>query len=63
LNKREKQIVDLVRQAKLNKEIACEAGLTEGTVKVYLDNIFKKTGARNRVDLAVKAERQVRSIW
>ena len=50
---REKQIVDLVSQAKLNKEIAYELHLTEGTIKEYLFKIFRKLGAKNRTDLAV----------
>src|SRR4029077_16880560 len=37
---REKQIVDLVSQAKLNKEIAYELHLSEGTIKEYLFQIF-----------------------
>jgi DNA-binding NarL/FixJ family response regulator len=57
LSKKEKEIIEQVRQAKLNKEIAYEVGLTQGTVKEYLFRIFKETGARNRVDLALKAER------
>jgi DNA-binding CsgD family transcriptional regulator len=52
---REKQIVDLVSQAKLNKEIAYELHLTEGTIKEYLFKIFRKLGAKNRTDLAVWA--------
>jgi DNA-binding NarL/FixJ family response regulator len=50
---REKQIVDLVSQAKLNKEIAYELHLSEGTIKEYLFQIFRKLGVKNRTDLAV----------
>jgi len=39
----------------LNKEIAYELHLTEGTVKEYLNRIFRKVGATNRTDLAVWA--------
>ena len=55
LSLREKQIIDLVRQAKANKEIAYELHLTEGTVKEYLNRIFKKLGARNRTEVAIWA--------
>jgi DNA-binding NarL/FixJ family response regulator len=55
LSLREKQIIDLVRQAMANKEIAYRLHLTEGTVKEYLNRIFKKLGARNRTEVAVWA--------
>ena len=50
---REKQIVDLVRQAKLNKEIAYDLHLSEGTIKEYLNKIFRKLAVKNRTELAV----------
>lgn len=55
LSFREKQIVDLICKGKLNKEIAYELHLTEGTVKEYLNRIFRKMGATNRTELAVWA--------
>jgi DNA-binding CsgD family transcriptional regulator len=55
LSFRERQIVNLVAQAKLNKEIAHELHLTEGTIKEYLNRIFKKVGTSNRTELAVWA--------
>jgi DNA-binding NarL/FixJ family response regulator len=55
LSFREKQVVKLVSQAKLNKEIAYELHLTEGTVKEYLNRIFRKLGKSNRTELAVWA--------
>ena len=50
---RERQVIQLVSQAKLNKEIAFELHLTEGTIKEYLHRIFRKVGVRNRTDLAL----------
>ena len=55
LNFRETQVVGLVSQAKLNKEIAYELHLTEGTIKEYLHRIFRKLGTSNRTELAVWA--------
>jgi len=55
LSFREKQVVGLVAQAKLNKEIAFELHLTEGTIKEYLNRIFRKLGITNRTELAVWA--------
>ena len=53
LTLREKQIVDLVSRAKLNKEIAYQLHLSEGTIKEYLNKIFRKLGLKNRTELAV----------
>src|SRR5208283_6124721 len=53
LSLRERQVVNLICKAKLNKEIAHELHLTEGTVKEYLNRIFRKVGATNRTELAV----------
>jgi DNA-binding CsgD family transcriptional regulator len=55
LSLREKQVVDLICKGKLNKEIAYELHLTEGTVKEYLNRIFRKVGSSNRTELAVWA--------
>lgn len=55
LSFREKQVVGLVSQAKLNKEIAFELHLTEGTIKEYLNRIFRKLEITNRTELAVWA--------
>lgn len=55
LTLREKQVIELVRQAKANKEIAFELHLTEGTIKEYLNRIFRKLGVKNRTELAVWA--------
>jgi two-component system, NarL family, nitrate/nitrite response regulator NarL len=59
LSFREKQVVDLVSQSKLNKEIAHELHLAEGTVKEYLHRIFRKLGTKNRTELAVFALTQM----
>ena len=55
LSFREKQVVQLVCQGRLNKEIAHELHLTEGTIKEYLNRIFRKVGMTNRTELAVWA--------
>ena len=53
LSFREKQVVNLVCDGKINKEIAYELHLTEGTIKEYLNRIFRKVGCTNRTILAV----------
>jgi DNA-binding NarL/FixJ family response regulator len=51
-------VVRLIAAAKLNKEIAHELHLTEGTIKEYLNRIFRKLGMSNRTELAVWAINQ-----
>jgi two-component system nitrate/nitrite response regulator NarP len=55
LTPRERDLIDLVRQGKRNRDIAAELGVTEGTVKVYLHAIFDKIGVDNRTELAMRA--------
>jgi two-component system nitrate/nitrite response regulator NarP len=55
LTTREKAIASLIAQGLRNREVASELGLTEGTVKVYLHNMYVKLGVENRTELAVLA--------
>lgn len=55
LTLRERQVVGLVRFGKMNKEIAHELQLTEGTIKEYLNRIFRKLNVKNRTELAIWA--------
>ena len=55
LTRRERELVDLVRQGLRNRDIANELGVTEGTVKVYLHAIFDKFNVENRTELAMRA--------
>jgi two-component system nitrate/nitrite response regulator NarL len=53
LTERESQLVGMLARGLKNKEISCELGITEGTVKVYLSHLFQKSGAKDRFDLAL----------
>ena len=55
LTSRERQVIELIKQAKTNKEVAQDLLLSEGTVKEYLVRIFKKLRVKNRTDLALWA--------
>ncbi len=55
LSDREKQIAFLVARGLKNKAIAEELNISENTVKRHLQSIFNKTGARDRLELAVMA--------
>ena len=54
LSKREQQITMLVCQGQKNREIGDQLGMSEGTVKLYLHNIYRKLGVANRTSLALK---------
>ena len=55
LTRRERELIELVRQGLRNRDIAAELGVTEGTVKVYLHAIFDKLQVDNRTELALRA--------
>ncbi len=55
LSERERQIAALVARGLKNKDIAQELSIRENTVKRHLQSIFNKTGARDRLELAVIA--------
>jgi len=54
LSVRERQVADLITDEGLaNKLVAYRLHLSEGTIKVYLFHIFKKTGMSNRTQLCM----------
>jgi two-component system NarL family response regulator/two-component system nitrate/nitrite response regulator NarL len=59
LTPREREIASLVARGYCNKRIARELGLTLGTVKVNLANMFTKLEINNRTMLAMYHERNV----
>lgn len=48
INGREVEILTLVGSGMLNRQIGEQLGLTEGTVKWYLQQVYDKVGIRNR---------------
>ena len=55
LSERERQIAYYVSRGLKNKDIGQELNISENTVKRHLQSIFTKTGARDRLELAVLA--------
>ncbi len=51
LTDREIQVIGYLIEGMTNKEIARELGVTEQTVKYYINQLLKKTGCTNRVKL------------
>ncbi len=52
LSARERQVMDLVLQGKLNKNIADELQISIRTVEVHRSSVFEKMGVRTAVELA-----------
>lgn len=55
LTKREVEIVQLVSQGLANKVVARRLGVREGTVKIHLNNIYRKLRVSNRTGLMLTA--------
>lgn len=53
LTQREREIALLVSEGASNKRVANRLGVTERTVKAHLSSIFRKTGMRDRLQLAL----------
>lgn len=51
LTRQERRIIELVAEGARNKEIAYSLNISAHTVKAHLSSIFRKTQARNRVEL------------
>lgn len=52
ITRREKEIVLLIQAGKTNQEIADGLFISVATVKDHNNNLFRKTGVRNRIELA-----------
>jgi DNA-binding NarL/FixJ family response regulator len=52
LTARQRQVASLVAQGLSNKQIANTLSLSEGTVKLHLNRIFRRLGVSNRASLA-----------
>lgn len=55
LTPRESDVVRRVAQGRRNKEIARDLGISEGTVKMHLHNLYEKLGVSSRTELAIFA--------
>jgi RNA polymerase sigma factor (sigma-70 family) len=55
LTPRERELVWLATEGLSNKEIARRIGVTEGTVKIHLHNVYQKLGVTNRTAMTALA--------
>ena len=61
LTPRETELIKLVVEGLRNKEIAARLGITEGTVKIHLHNIYEKLGVDGRLELMLAAQHRLRT--
>ena len=57
LSPRERQVFDRVVRGKMNKEIACELGATERTIKAHRHHVMEKLKVASLAELVMVAER------
>jgi len=51
LTERERSMAGMIARGLANKEIAAELGISPATVRTHIYNLYKKVGARSRVEL------------
>ena len=57
LTSRQQEILPLLAEGMPNKQIADRLGVTEGTIKQHLKDLFRRLGARNRTQAVKEAQR------
>lgn len=57
---REKEVLNLLKDGRSNRDIAKALGIDETTVKAHLGRMLRKSGAANRVELTLKAMENAR---
>lgn len=55
LTDREQEMLRAIHEGQTNKQIAQRMGVSEGTVKTHLGNLFHKLGAGNRTEAVYRA--------
>ena len=63
LTQRECEVAKLVGQGNSNKSIANQLDITERTVKAHLSAIFKKTGCKDRIQLALQVNQTKPTLY
>ncbi len=58
LTSRERDVLDCIMDGESNKEIAARLFISEGTVKVHVNNLMSKLGAENRTQVVIHALRR-----
>jgi DNA-binding CsgD family transcriptional regulator len=62
LEMKERQMLELLAEGASTRQIAKKMGYSDGTVRVYLHNLYRKIGVRNRTEALLWHLEQVRSV-
>ena len=57
-SRREQQLLEHITKGLTNEEIAAKLGLSQGTIKYYLSQLFKKMRVKNRLQAIIAARNQ-----
>jgi len=57
-SRREQQLLEHITEGLTNEEIAEKLGLSHGTIKYYISQLFKKMRVRNRLEAIIAARNQ-----
>ena len=58
ITEREREVLHLLMNGRSNREIAAAMGIEQATVKAHLGRMLRKTRAKNRVELTLRAMEQ-----
>ena len=53
----------MLSEGLLNKQIACELGVSEATIKAHVSAILQKLGVESRTQAVIVASRSAGSQW
>ena len=56
ITRRELAVIRAIQKGRSNRDIAYQLSLRESTVKVHVRNVMKKMQAKNRTEIAIKAQ-------
>lgn len=59
LSKKETMLVEMIGNGMTNSEIAVGLGITKASVGVYIHNLCRIVGARNRIELFNKLKKSI----
>lgn len=62
LTARQQQVMELLAEGLMNKEIAAELNISRRTVEMYVSHLMAKLGARSRPQLLVRLARELTPV-
>jgi DNA-binding CsgD family transcriptional regulator len=63
LSAKQQRMLELLAEGKQNRDIATAMGYQEGTMRVYLHNLYRYIGVGNKTEAVVWWQARTRSNW